>query len=141
MTIGTKDDAMMLMLHQQPRKVLQAVQPRGIHEAIASLWPCLNVLHDEPAISYLSAAIAMTAQMLNTNQRMEGDAVRRTAVYVYEDYSHLNIEDVMLCLKMGVKGQLGEFYGRFDAQVVYDWFYEYNILRTQAKRISELRQL
>lgn len=78
--------------------------------------------------------LVQTQQLLNVQQKIEDVVIRRAAGFILEDYSHLSIPDLVLCMKMGVKTQLGEFYGRFDAQVAYDWFYEYNIQRKEAQR-------
>ncbi len=137
----TTEDAIYQLTHCSIKDTLSAIQPTDLHAVLRTVWPSLQLLHDDKAIDIIAAAIARTVQQVAVAQPMDADKVRRAAYFIWEDYRHLSIEDVMLCLKMGVKGQLTPFYGRLDAQVIYDWFHEYNIQRDEAARLELLRMM
>jgi len=136
------EDGLYMARHQPPKAIIDAltVTTATFHAALTSHWPPLNQLPKDRSIDYIAAAISIFAQQLTTPQCIQGEAVQKAAMYILEDYSHLNLADVVLCLKLGIKGQLTDYYGRLDAQVLYDWFYHYNITRASAERIEQLRQ-
>jgi len=136
------EDGLYMALHQSPKAIIDALTATtaSFHAALTSYWPKLHQLPPDKALDYMAAAISIFSQQLTTPQCIQGEAVRKAAMYILEDYGHLNLADVVLCLKMGIKGQLTEYYGRLDAQVLYDWFYHYNITRASAERLEQLRK-
>jgi len=138
----SEKDGLYMASHQSPKAIIDALTATtaSFHAALTSYWPKLNQLPKDRAINYLAAAIGIFSQQLTTPQCIQGEAVKKAAMCILEDYSHLNLADVVLCLKMGIKGQLTDYYGRLDTQVLYDWFYHYNITRASAERLEQLRQ-
>jgi len=135
-----REEALRLMLHMTEPAIIRMINPTDIRQVIHSVWPGLDVLNEDKAVSLIAIAISQTVAQLSTPTRMDGVQVRRAACMVLEDYRMLSIEDIVLCLKMGIKGEWGEFYGRFDVQVIMDWLHAYYLLRTQALRLASLRQ-
>lgn len=135
---------MFLVSRIKPYMVLDSLNPRNYEEVFTSPLPTLSECDAirRPDIrnigeEYVTMALVQAQRLLNVSPKLEETAIRKAAGYILEDYSHLTIADLALCTKLGIKGQLGAFYGRFDAQVVYDWFYMYNLRRTEAKRYWE----
>lgn len=57
---------------------------------------------------------------------MNGTQVALTADLIIDDYSHLQIDDIKLCLRNAMKGKYGPVYNRIDGSVVLGWFKAYN---------------
>jgi len=134
-------DMIYKVVHMPILLLLKEIQPKTFTDVFNSHWLQLNELNDNKPIDFIAAAMAVIADQFAPSVRIDANMLRSAAVYVYEDYGFLQLDDIQLCLKMGIKGQLTEFYGRFDAQVIYDWFHEYNIQRTTALRFYNLHQL
>lgn len=121
-------------------QTLAQIQPRSFDDVFESYYPALHLLKDEVAINCLVQAIKATQNLLNVPQLLPDAQIRQAALFLLEDYAHLNLTDLMWCMRLGLTNRLCEFHGRFDAQVLYDWFYEYNIRRHEAYRYWSLRQ-
>lgn len=140
----TREQAMFIVRSTRPYTVLESIEGSRFDDVFNSMYPPLHELNGMQvqglrnlALEYIVMAIVQAQRLLNVAPKLEDTAIRKAAGYILEDYSHLTIADLGLCMKLGIKGQLGAFYGRFDAQVVYDWFYAYNIKRDEAKRYWE----
>lgn len=143
----TREEALFLVSRIKPYMVLDSLNPRNYEEVFTSPLPSLAECEAirRPDIrnlaeEYVTMALVQAQRLLNVSPKLEDAAIRKAASYILEDYAHLSIADLALCTKLGIKGQLGTFYGRLDAQVVYDWFYLYNIRRDEAKRYWEAAQ-
>jgi len=135
----SKDSVMYTITHQTPIQVYHYIHPTDIYEAISSPWPQLEVLQPDTAISYLAVAIAQQGSLITSPMKITGNEVRRAAVLLLEDYRFFNLSDIILCLNMGIKGELSPSYGRYDVQTLCNWFGDYTQLRQQALRLTEAR--
>ncbi len=135
---------MFLVSRIKPYMVLDSLNPRSYEEVFTSPLPTLSECEAirRPDIrnlgeEYVTMALVQAQRLLNVSPKLEENVIRKAASYILEDYAHLTITDLALCTKLGIKGQLSPFYGRLDAQVVYDWFYAYNIRRDEARSYWE----
>lgn len=138
-TSSSREEAYRKALLLSPATTLASLRPTGFDDVFTSLQPRLNELPNDRALALITLAINHLIPCLNTPERLNAQGVKHAAELVLFDYGHLLLDDIVLCTNMGLKGQLEEFYGRFDVQVIYSWFYQYNILRTQAARLHDLR--
>lgn len=136
---SSREEALRLAQMQPPHQFMKTIRPTSFGDVISSLTPRLEELPDERAKAFLAAILNQAISCLATQERMNAQGVEHAAELILQDYRHLTLCDLALCISMGLRGQLEEFYGRFDVQVAYSWFYHYNILRTQAMRLAEMR--
>lgn len=137
---NTREGAMYAVLHVKPYMVLESLDPHGYEDVFRSVLPTLEectAISRNLGEDYVTMALVQAQRLLNVSPKLEEKAIRKAASYILEDYAQLSIADLALCMKLGIKGQLGTFYGRFDAQVAYDWFYMYHIRREEARRYWE----
>ncbi len=133
----TREEVIKRMTLLAPSQILSEIRARNFDDVFRSVYPRLNELEEPVAINYLVCAIKATQDLINVHDVLHDKQWRTAAVYLLEDYGHLTMTDLMLISRLGLTGQLVEFHGRFDAQVIYDWFYAYNIRRDEAKRYRE----
>ena len=137
---NTREEAKFLVSRISPYMLMDHLNPRDFEAVFTSPLPMLSecaAMRRNLAEDYVTMAVVHAQKLLNVSPKLEENAIRKAAGYILEDYAHLTIADLALCMKLGIKGQLGTFHGRLDAQVVYDWFYTYNLRRAEAKRYWE----
>jgi hypothetical protein len=98
-----------------------------------------ELAEDNPAPIIGTLAILLnTAQgQLNIGKPMSMEQLEYTATDIITTYKHaLTIDDIVICVKQGIRGYYGIVYDKLDAAVIHDWLAKYNAER---KRIIHER--
>ena len=115
-------------------KTLQSHNFNTVEKAIDSKMPSLvkinKVLGTKEAVKVIATMIVNTTEFLNV-PKLTGIQIKMTAEFIYEEYYFLNISDLNLCFKNGMKGKYGELYNRIDGQIILKWLREYEDERVE----------
>lgn len=97
--------------------------------AIAADAPAIGSLvrqFGEKAVrSYIAGHIVALRDFVNLRGAMTDDQTLMTADLVVSEFQNVTLADVALIFRRAKLGQLGEFYGRLDGQMILGWFGKY----------------
>jgi len=109
-------------------KTLQSSNFNTVEKAIDSKSPSLakinKVLGNQEVVKAIAKMIINTTEFLNI-PKLTDIQIKMTAEFIYEDYNGLNIADINLCFKNGMKGKYGKLFNRIDGQIILMWLSEY----------------
>ena len=109
-------------------KTLQSRNFNTVEKAIDSKTPSLvkinKVLGNREVVKAIAVMIINTTEFLNV-PKLTDVQIKMTAEFIYEEFYFLNVADLHLCFKNGMKGKYGELYNRIDGQIIIRWLKEY----------------
>lgn len=118
------------------RGAWQSINPSGVESALKSDAPTLGAVSfyttKAHAVQLLKEMIAQTSLLLNVGKNLHEAQIGPVSELIFEQYKYLTVADFRAALKMGVLGQFGATYDRFDVQVISEWLTKYWELRTGA---------
>jgi len=126
-----------------PEYIVQHLQPRTIREIIATPCPSLSEIEDEAtALTYIAIAIVVHAvEVIDVGITMSDAAVRDCASILYHRYPDLTLEDVILCLTRGKRGDYGPLYNTLNSSILIAWMQCYQARRHEVRQAYILEQL
>jgi len=126
-----------------PEYIVQHLQPRTIREILSTPCPALSQLQDEPAaLTYIAIAIVVHAvEVIDVGITMSDAAVRDCASILYHQYPDLTLEDVILCLTRGKRGDYGPLYNTLNSSILISWMQCYQSRRLEVQHALTLEQL
>ena len=80
---------------------------------------------------YIKLCITDLVNNINVGDGFTKTHINTLGNFIFEDYSHLSLADIMLVLKRAKKGFYGHLYNRLDVPTVMIWFAEYEKERTK----------
>lgn len=113
-----------------------SVTPGSVDAALKLDTPTLSAVGffttQKHAIQTVKEIITSASLLLNVGKNLHESQVGPVAEMIFEQYKYFTVADFRAALKMGVLGQFGATYDRFDVQVISEWLTKYWELRLGA---------
>lgn len=84
------------------------------------------------AVQMIKEMIVQASLLLNVGKNMHDAQAGPVAELIFETYKYFTVADFRAALKMGILGQFGSNYDRFDVQVISEWCTKYWEIRIGA---------
>lgn len=135
----SREQALLWVERNTPLFVINQLMPHSFEDVLTSRMPTLSELPNDRAKDIIEVVLNRTKSLICTPYNLTPEAIRVLRSFILDDYGMLNIEDLLLAVKLGIRGDLTDFFGRLDAQVIMNWLYEYYNLRKQQSALREMR--
>lgn len=120
--------------------IVNAITTTGIRQALHSKLPEIGPLPAHISMKVVEAAIMQAQGLINPIDKLDQQLMKVIASDIIIDFPMLNIEEVLLCLRCGARGDYGSHNNRFNFQIITNWFTAYYNHRKEFLRLEELRK-
>ncbi len=127
--------------HKSGIELVSMIPTSNYQSAISSTLPEIGPMPAHLSQKVVEGAIVHAQGLVKPFDKFNALEQKILATTIILDYPMLNLEDVVLCVRLGASGSFGDTTHRFNAQTVVNWFYEYYILRQQQQRLMEMRRV
>ena len=112
------------------------IKPASAEAALKTESPTFGAVRffttDRHAVQMIKEMIVQASLLLNVGKNMHDAQAGPVAELIFETYKYFTVADFRAALKMGILGQFGSNYDRFDVQVISEWCTKYWEIRIGA---------
>lgn len=107
----------------------QQIEVASFQQALSASLPTFattkKYLGEVAINAQIHEAIHYLSDTVSVGRKLNDIQIEVICEALMEDYHYLNLGDLKLCFKRGVRGIYGQLYDRLDAMIVLDWVRRY----------------
>ena len=126
------------MVVSKPKEFFLSVRKMNIDSLMKldrdSYPPSMTRLKKEGEQKVQDAIVIMlidVVKFFNVVRPPDEEQLYMIAEMLMDEYTHLSLLDLGICMKMGKVGRFGKIYDRIDGGIILDWCCQYDIIRTE----------
>lgn len=128
------EKAMLSLLHDS--ETIVSINPVSVQDALSAKVPTLSTLKkyqgEEVTKAVINSCLIAVNEFFGEKSGLTNSQIEMVSEMLYEDYHYMNIAEIKLCVKNGIKGKYEKVYGKIAPNDLMGWFNSYCNERMEA---------